>query len=100
MMRLGVNNPITSHESPIKNATGDRGVFIYKTNTYLSIPPMQRYFTSRNSSMPYLEPSRPMPDSFMPPNGATSVEMMPTLMPMMPASMPSATRQTRPMSRL
>ena len=27
--------------------------------------------------MPYLEPSRPMPHSFMPPNGATSVEMMP-----------------------
>ena len=27
--------------------------------------------------MPYFEPSRPMPDSFTPPNGATSVEMMP-----------------------
>ena len=38
-----------------------------------------------------------MPDSFMPPNGATSVEMMPVLMPTMPYSRPSATRQTRPM---
>ena len=34
--------------------------------------------------MPYLEPSRPMPDSFMPPNGATSVETKPVLMPTMP----------------
>ena len=49
--------------------------------------------------MPYLEPSRPEPDSFTPPNGATSVEMMPSLMPTMPYSRPSATRQMRPMSR-
>ena len=32
--------------------------------------------------------------------GATSVEMMPVLMPMMPYSTCSATRQTLPMSRL
>ena len=50
--------------------------------------------------MPYFEPSRPMPDSFMPPNGATSVEMKPVLMPTMPYSSASATRQTRPTSRL
>src|ERR1700730_4064104 len=41
------------------------------------MPPMQRYLTSRNPSMPYFEPSRPMPLSFMPPKGAISVEMMP-----------------------
>jgi hypothetical protein len=37
----------------------------------------------------------PMPLSFMPPNGAISVEMMkmtPSLMPTMPYSSPSATR--------
>ena len=34
--------------------------------------------------MPYFEPSRPMPDSFMPPNGATSVETKPVLTPTMP----------------
>src|SRR5271169_2030096 len=62
------------------------------------MPPMQRYLTSRNSSMPYFEPSRPMPLSFMPPNGAISVEMMPSLMPTMPYSSASATRQMRPMS--
>src|SRR5258706_14818119 len=50
------------------------------------MPPMQRYLTSRNSSMPYFEPSRPMPLSFMPPKGAISVEMMPSLMPTMPYS--------------
>src|SRR6202171_6672064 len=67
---------------------------------YRSMPPMQRYLTSRNSSMPYFEPSRPMPLSFMPPKGAISVEMMPSLMPTMPYSSASATRQMRPMSRL
>ena len=49
-----------------------------------SIPPMARYLISSQSSMPYFEPSRPMPDSFMPPNGATSVETKPVLMPTMP----------------
>ena len=68
--------------------------------SYRSMPPMQRYLTSRNSSMPYFEPSRPMPLSFMPPKGAISVEMMPSLMPTMPYSSASATRQMRPMSRL
>jgi hypothetical protein len=45
-----------------------------------------------------------MPLSFMPPNGAISPvdlgEMMPSLMPTMPYSSASATRQMRPMSRL
>ena len=63
------------------------------------MPPMARYLISRKSSMPYLLPSRPRPDSFMPPKGAVSVEMMPSLMPTMPYSSASATRQTRPMSR-
>ena len=49
--------------------------------------------------MPYLEPSRPKPDSFTPPNGATSVEMMPVLRPTMPYSSASETRQERPRSR-
>src|SRR5690554_4016025 len=43
------------------------------------IPPRQRYLISRNSSIPYFEPSRPSPDSLTPPNGATSVEMRPVL---------------------
>src|SRR5262249_52423786 len=63
------------------------------------IPPMQRYLISRNSSSPYFDPSRPRPDSFTPPNGATSVEMIPVLRPTMPYSSASATRQMRPMSR-
>jgi hypothetical protein len=45
-----------------------------------------------------------MPLSFMPPKGAISpvdlAEMMPSLMPTMPYSRASATRQMRPMSRL
>ena len=63
------------------------------------IPPRHRYLTSRNSSRPYFEPSRPRPDSLTPPNGATSVEISPVLMPTMPYSSASATRQMRPMSR-
>src|SRR5580658_354431 len=63
------------------------------------MPPKQRYLISRNSSMPYLEPSRPRPDSFTPPKGATSVEIIPVLIPTMPYSRASATRQTRAISR-
>lgn len=63
-------------------------------------PPMHMYFTSRYSSMPFGPPSRPRPDCLIPPNGATSVEITPSLTPTMPTSNFSATRQTRPMSRL
>src|SRR5687768_9308791 len=63
------------------------------------MPPKQRYFISRNSSMPYFDPSRPSPDSLTPPNGATSVEIRPVLMPTIPDSSASATRHTRPISR-
>jgi hypothetical protein len=45
--------------------------------------------------MPYFEPSRPMPLSFMPPKGAISVEMRPSLMPTMPYSGASATGRYR-----
>jgi len=48
---------------------------------------------------PVLRPLAPHPDSFTPPKGATSVEMIPVLMPTMPYSRASATRQTRLMSR-
>src|SRR5262245_4556903 len=57
------------------------------------------YVSSTNSSMPWSEPSRPSPDSLTPPNGASSVEMMPELTPTMPYSSASATRNTRPRSR-
>ena len=45
--------------------------------------------------MPYLEPSRPIPDSFIPPKGATSVEIRPVLTPTIPYSSASETRQMR-----
>src|SRR5690606_17235845 len=64
------------------------------------MPAMSMYFRSTNSSMPWLEPSRPRPDSLTPPKGATSVEIMPSLMPTMPYSSASPTRQQRPRSRL
>ena len=48
------------------------------------IPASARYFSSSHSSIPYFEPSRPMPDSFIPPNGATSVETKPVLIPTIP----------------
>jgi hypothetical protein len=37
--------------------------------------------------------TRPRPDCFTPPNGATSVDTVPVLMPTIPLSMASATRQ-------
>ena len=51
------------------------------------------YFISRNSSTPCLEPSRPSPDSFTPPKGATSVEIIPSFTPTMPNSSISVTRR-------
>ena len=46
--------------------------------------------------MPYLEPSRPRPEDLIPPNGATSVEISPSLIPTMPYSRASLMRQARP----
>ena len=66
---------------------------------YLSSPPISMYLISTNSSTPWREPSRPMPDSFTPPNGASSLEIAPVLIPTMPYSSASATRHTRPRSR-
>src|SRR4051812_35883361 len=63
-------------------------------------PPMQRYLISSHSSMPYFEPSRPMPDSLSPPNGATSDEMKPVLIPWMPYSSADDRRQMRAISRV
>ena len=61
--------------------------------------PRQTYLMSRNSWMPYLEPSRPSPDCLTPPNGARSFETIPVLTPTIPHCKASDTRQTRPMSR-
>src|SRR5437867_9113723 len=74
-------------------------VVVTLLDDHRSTPPNARYFSSSHSSMPCFEPSRPLPDSFTPPKGATSVEMMPVLMPTIPYSSASATRQMRPMSR-
>ena len=57
------------------------------------MPPKQRYLISRNSSMPYREPSRPRPDCLTPPNGVTSVESVPVLMPTMLEAFFSALRE-------
>lgn len=59
-----------------------------------AMPPMQTYFVSRNSSMPYFEPSRPSPESLTPPNGASAVDIRPVLTPTIPYSSASATRNT------
>ena len=44
------------------------------------------------------DPSRPMPDSLTPPNGATAVEIIPALIPTIPYSNASLTRQMRSIS--
>ena len=49
----------------------------------------------RNSSIPYFECSRPMPECLMPPKGATSDVMPTSLTPTMPNSSASATFQLR-----
>ena len=60
--------------------------------------PRQTYLISRYSSMPYLEPSLPMPDCLKPPNGIASDDTIPSLTPIIPTSNSSATRQICPMS--
>lgn len=62
-----------------------------QVNTYDEIS-THRYFISRYSSIPNLEPSRPNPDCLTPPNGATSLEMAPVLIPTIPYSKASPTR--------
>jgi acyl-CoA reductase-like NAD-dependent aldehyde dehydrogenase len=57
--------------------------------------PTQTYFTSTYSSIPRCEPSRPMPDSFMPPKGATVVDISASFAPTMPYSSASLMRQIR-----
>ena len=49
----------------------------------------------RNSSIPYFECSRPMPECLMPPKGATSDVMPTSFTPTMPNSRASATFQLR-----
>lgn len=56
------------------------------------------YLSSKYSSIPYFEPSRPKPDCLMPPKGANSVEIEPLLTPTMPYSKASLTRHCRAVS--
>src|SRR5262245_20389532 len=55
----------------------------------------EMYCVSRNSISPSCAPSRPMPDCFMPPNGAAGSETSPRLSPIMPNSSFSETRMPR-----
>src|SRR5712691_7329088 len=75
--------------------------FHFLPSTYSEVPnpPIATYFTFKYSSSPWRAPSRPIPDSFTPPNGATSVEMTPSFTPTIPHSSAAATRHTRPTSR-
>ncbi len=54
------------------------------------------YCVSKNSIKPSCAPSRPMPDCFLPPNGAAGSETMPRLNPIMPKSSFSETQQAMP----
>ena len=58
----------------------------------------EMYCVSRNSFSPSCAPSRPMPDCFMPPNGAAGSETRPRFKPIMPKSSFSETRMPRPRS--
>ena len=69
--------------------------FLVSHHRSLYRPPTQTYFSSVNSSRPWWEPSRPSPDSFTPPNGASSVEIKPSFTPTMPYSNCSMVRQMR-----
>src|SRR5262245_24454179 len=58
----------------------------------------EMYCVSMNSISPSCAPSLPMPDCFVPPNGAAGSETSPRLSPIMPKSSCSDTRMPRLMS--
>jgi hypothetical protein len=68
--------------------------FFYEIHIF----PRQMYFVSTYSSMPYFDPSLPRPEDLIPPNGATSVEMIPSLTPTIPTSIASENLKIRPRS--
>ena len=63
--------------------------------TSIRLPIHRMYCVSRNSIRPSCAPSRPMPDCFMPPNGAAGSETRPRFSPIMPKSSFSETRMPR-----
>src|SRR5262245_19059973 len=63
------------------------------TRDYPSRSLNEMYFVSRYASSPSWASSRPRPLSFMPPKGHCGVDGTGSLMPMIPASSPSAIRQ-------
>lgn len=56
---------------------------------------MNIYFCSKYSSSPVLAPSRPIPLSLIPPNGAKALLITPSFTPMRPFSSLSVTRKIR-----
>lgn len=60
----------------------------------------EMYWVSRNSIIPSCDPSRPIPDCFMPPNGAAGSDTMPRLRPIMPKSSRSDSARPRETSRV
>lgn len=56
-------------------------------------PPRHMYLTSRYSSMPHFEPSRPKPDCLTPPKAPSAAERRASFTPTIPTSNASATRQ-------
>ena len=62
------------------------------------IPAILIYFISKKSSKPYLEPSLPNPDSLIPPNGVSALDMIPVFIPTIPYSRASATLHIFPIS--
>src|SRR5262249_49444101 len=77
-----------------------RGGFRFRSThpTILLHHVTEMYCVSKNSIRPSCAPSRPMPDCFMPPNGAAGSETRPRLRPIMPKSSCSETRMPRLMS--
>ena len=65
-------------------------IFIFLTNHRF---PKHRYFISEYSSIPCLDPSRPRPDSLIPPKAASGALIIPSLIPTIPTSNFLATRQ-------
>ncbi len=101
MARGDVANPVASLPEPVEHAEErlarhpEHGVHALRDQLVgddvaaearhaSRMPAQAMYFSSRKSSMPCCEPSRPMPDSLTPPNGASAALMKPVLMAIIP----------------
>src|SRR5205085_3552252 len=91
---------IAGRDEPLRDLALSHGLAELRHQDVHASPPdayqlTEMYCVSMNSKSPSCAPSRPMPDCFMPPNGAAGSDTSPRFKPIMPKSSFSDTRMPR-----